>query len=148
MTGARSLEKLLNLPRYMDKPLDIFKVWDGGLAFQGGLLLAVITALVYIRRHGLPVLSTLDSLALALPLGQSIGRLGCFIAGCCYGRPTNLPWGVTFTHPESLSILGKVHPTQLYESLLVLGALCVNIAVLAGRKDTSGGRQVWLCQSL
>lgn len=122
VVGARALEVLLNLHRYLENPLDIFKVWDGGLAFQGGLLLAFLTALTYIRRHDLPIWSTLDILALGIPLGQSIGRIGCFMAGCCYGRPTDLPWGVTFTHPESLGPLGvKVHPTQLYEFLLVLG---------------------------
>lgn len=126
VVGARALEVLLNLPRYVEKPLDIFKVWDGGLAFQGGLILAFVTALAYIRRHGLPAWSTLDTLALGLPLGQSIGRLGCFMAGCCYGRSTDLPWGITFTHPESLGLLGvRVHPTQLYESLLVLGVFAV-----------------------
>lgn len=102
------------------------QLWDGGLAFQGGLLLGVITALIYIRRQGLPAWRTLDTLALGLPLGQAIGRLGCFMAGCCYGRPTDLPWGLTFTHPESLGPLGiKVHPTQIYESLLVLGVFAV-----------------------
>lgn len=122
VVGARALEVLLNLHRYVEKPLDIFKLWDGGLAFQGGLILAFITALAYIRRHSLPVWGTLDSLALGIPLGQSIGRIGCLMAGCCYGRPTDLPWGVTFTHPETLGPLRvKVHPTQLYESLLVLG---------------------------
>ena len=126
LVGARALEVLLNLHRYLENPLDIFKVWDGGLAFQGGLLLAFIIALTYIRRHDLPVWSTLDVLALGIPLGQSIGRIGCFMAGCCYGRTTDLPWGVTFTHPESLGPLGvKVHPTQLYESLLVLGVFAV-----------------------
>jgi phosphatidylglycerol:prolipoprotein diacylglycerol transferase len=126
VVGARVLEVLLNLHRYLAKPLDIFKVWDGGLAFQGGLLLAFITALTYIRRHDLAVWSTFDALALGIPLGQSIGRIGCFMAGCCYGRPTDLPWGVTYTYPESLGPLGvKVHPTQLYESLLVLGVFAV-----------------------
>jgi len=122
LVGARALEVLLNLHRYVEKPLDIFKLWDGGLAFQGGLLLAFITALAYIRRHGLPVWGTLDALALGIPLGHSIGRVGCLMAGCCYGRPTDLPWAVTFTHPETLGPRGvPVHPTQLYESLLYLG---------------------------
>ena len=126
IVGARALEVFLNLHRYAEKPLDIFKLWDGGLAFQGGLILAFLTALAYIRRHGLPVWGTLDSLALGIPLGQSIGRIGCFMAGCCYGRTTDLPWGVTFTHPQTLAPLGvKVHPTQLYESLLILGVFAV-----------------------
>lgn len=126
VVGARALEVLLNLHRYMAKPLDIFRVWDGGLAFQGGLILALIITIAYLRRHQLPIWGTLDILALGIPLGQSIGRIGCFMAGCCYGRPTDLPWGVTFTHPESLGPLRvKIHPTQLYESLLVLGVFGV-----------------------
>lgn len=138
VVGARALEVLLNLHRYLEKPLDIFKVWDGGLAFQGGLILALIITIVYIRRHQLPIWSTLDILALGIPLGQSIGRIGCFMAGCCYGRPTDLPWGVTFTHPESLGPLGvKIHPTQLYESLPVLGVFAV-LYYLRTRKRFDG----------
>lgn len=122
LLGARLFHVLLEWPHFLAHPLDVVKLWDGGLAFQGGLLLGVITALIYIRRQGLPAWKTLDTLALGMPLGQGIGRLGCFMAGCCYGRPTDLPWGVTFTHPESLAPLGvKIHPTQIYESLLVLG---------------------------
>ncbi|MFW6127065.1 MAG: prolipoprotein diacylglyceryl transferase [Thermodesulfobacteriota bacterium] len=122
LLGARLFHVLLEWPHFRAHPLDVVKLWDGGLAFQGGLVLGVIAALIYIRRQGLPVWKTLDTLALGMPLGQGIGRLGCFMAGCCYGKPTDLPWGVTFTHPESLAPLGvKIHPTQVYESLLVLG---------------------------
>jgi phosphatidylglycerol:prolipoprotein diacylglycerol transferase len=89
-------------------------------------------------RHSLPVWKTLDVLALAMPLGQGIGRIGCFMAGCCYGRPTDLPWGVTFTDPQSLGPVGvKIHPTQLYESLLVLGVLAV-LLHLRSRKRFEG----------
>jgi phosphatidylglycerol:prolipoprotein diacylglycerol transferase len=86
----------------------------------------------------LPAWKTLDILALGLPLGQSVGRLGCFMAGCCYGKPTDLPWGVTFTHPETLGPLGvKVHPTQLYESFLALGVFAV-LYRLRARKQYDG----------
>lgn len=126
LIGARFFQVLLDWPYFLAHPLDIVKVWDGGLAFQGGLLLGIITAIIYIRRHNLPVWQTLDILALGMPLGQCIGRLGCFMAGCCFGKPTDLPWGVTFTHPETLGPIGvKVHPTQLYESLLALGVFAV-----------------------
>jgi len=121
VVGARVLEVFLNLHRYLESPLDIFKVWDGGLAFQGGLLLGVIVVLAFTLHHRLPIWGTLDVLALGVPLGHSIGRIGCLMAGCCYGRPTDLPWAVTFTDPQTLGPRGvPVHPTQLYESLLYL----------------------------
>ena len=126
LIGARFFQVLLEWSFYWAHPLDIVKVWDGGLAFQGGLVLGIITVVFYMWRHSLPVWKTLDVLALVMPLGQSIGRIGCFMAGCCYGRPTDLPWGVTFTDPQSLGPVGvKIHPTQLYESLLILGVFAV-----------------------
>jgi len=138
LIGARVFQVLLEWNFYWAHPQDIIKVWDGGLAFQGGLVLGIITAVCYMWRHSLPVWKTLDVLALAMPLGQGIGRIGCFMAGCCYGRPTDLPWGVTFTDPQSLGPVGvKIHPTQLYESLLVLGVLAV-LLHLRSRKRFEG----------
>jgi hypothetical protein len=82
---------------------------------------ALIAATVYIRRHQLPPLPTADVFAPGIALGHGIGRLGCFAAGCCWGVPTKLPWGVTFTNPLFHDLVGvpldiKLHPTQLYES--------------------------------
>jgi phosphatidylglycerol:prolipoprotein diacylglycerol transferase len=92
------------------------------LAFQGGLIFGVLTMLWYIYRHQMPLWTTMDIMALAVPLGQCIGRLGCFMAGCCFGQECHQPWAVTFNHPDTLGPLGvPVHPTQLYESVLSLG---------------------------
>jgi len=122
LVGSRLLYVLLELPAFLAHPLKIFALWEGGLVFHGGVILALLTAFYYIRRHGMPWRPTLDALAVGMPLGQFFGRLGCFMAGCCYGRPTEAPWAVVFTHPNTLCPLrGPVHPSQLYEAFLALG---------------------------
>lgn len=92
-----------------------------GFVFFGGAIAAILTLLIYMKKKQLPVLKTADFFAVALPLGHAIGRIGCFLAGCCAGKPTDMPWGVTFTNPHSLvdpRYLGvPLHPTQLYEVL-------------------------------
>jgi phosphatidylglycerol---prolipoprotein diacylglyceryl transferase len=89
--------------------------------FQGGLLVAIVAAWIYMRRHGLPFLSTADLLAPGIALAHAIGRIGCFAAGCCHGDHCDRPWAVTFTNPEAAALTGvplgvPLHPTQLYES--------------------------------
>jgi phosphatidylglycerol:prolipoprotein diacylglycerol transferase len=89
--------------------------------YQGGLLLAVLTAAFYIRRYQLPGLATADVFAPGIAIGHSIGRLGCFSAGCCWGKECSLPWAVKFTSLDAHQLTGvpletSLHPTQLYES--------------------------------
>jgi len=119
LIGSRLFYILINASHYLKNPLDIFKIWEGGLVFYGGLLLAVPTVLWYVKKNNLNVWNTADLFAPSLAIGHAIGRLGCFFSGCCYGKPAEgLPWAVTFTDPESLAIIGvPLHPTQLYESL-------------------------------
>jgi phosphatidylglycerol:prolipoprotein diacylglycerol transferase len=98
--------------------VEIIRIWHGGLVFYGGFIAAFVTALWFIRKRGLPLWKTTDILAPPIAFGQFVGRIGCFFAGCCYGRACSLPWAVTFTHPESLAPKGiPLHPTQLYSSL-------------------------------
>ena len=98
--------------------MDVFKIWEGGLVLYGGLLPGVGLAILLIRRWRLPLRKVLDASVLGLCFGFGMGRLGCFSAGCCYGRMTDLPWGVVFSDPNSLAPQGiRLHPTQLYESL-------------------------------
>src|ERR1051325_9336014 len=86
----------------------------GGMSWFGGLLGGVGTALVFMRRLRLPILATLAAATPALAIGHAIGRIGCFLVGDDYGRPTDLPWGVAF--PRGLPPTDvRVHPTQLYE---------------------------------
>ncbi|MBP5403805.1 MAG: prolipoprotein diacylglyceryl transferase [Elusimicrobiaceae bacterium] len=91
-----------------------------GFVFFGGLIVSVSAALWYMHRKNLPLLKTSDFLIVAVPLGHALGRIGCFLAGCCYGKPTSLPWGVRFTDPNTLvppELMGvALHPTQLYEA--------------------------------
>lgn len=91
-----------------------------GLTFYGGLIGAVIAAVVGTRLHGIPTLAFANSAALAAAVGQAIGRIGCLLVGDDYGRPTDLPWGIAF--PEGAPpTLETVHPTQIYESVWLFG---------------------------
>ncbi len=122
LVGSRLLFVILEPAVFLSHPLKLFALWEGGLDFQGGLFLALIVAFFYIRHQGWPWRPTLDALALGAPLGQFLGRIGCFMAGCCYGKPSDVPWAVTFNNPNTLCPLRvPVHPTQLYESFLDLG---------------------------
>lgn len=98
-----------------------FVLIQAGGVWYGGVLLGSAVAWLYMRRHKMPVLKTFDAYTPGIAFGHIIGRLGCFAAGCCYGRPTDRPWGVTFTDPiahlQSGTPLGvPLHPTQLYEA--------------------------------
>ena len=118
LIGSRLLFILINAGHYIKNPLEIFKIWEGGLVFYGGVLLAVPIVLWYVRKNALGLWITADLFAPSLAIGHAIGRIGCFFAGCCHGRPAEgLPWAVMFTDPESLALIGiPLHPTQLYES--------------------------------
>ncbi len=116
--GARIFYLIIAWDYYRSNILGIFKFWEGGLVFYGGLIGGVLVFIFYTRRKGLPFWKTADLFAPAMALAQGVGRIGCFAAGCCYGRPSSLPCAVTFTNPESLAPLGvPLHPTQLYSSL-------------------------------
>ncbi len=88
--------------------------------FQGGLILAVAVAFLYMRSNKLPFLQTSDAFAPGIAIGHAVGRLGCFAAGCCWGKETHLPWAVTFHNPQAAALTGvplevPLHPAQLYE---------------------------------
>ena len=108
--GARLLYVLLNLPHFFQKPLEIFMLHHGGLAWQGGLIFGMLAGIIFIRKNKLSLLSVLDIVAPYIALGQSIGRIGCFLNGCCYGKMVS--WGVYFPVHQA-----RLHPTQLYDSL-------------------------------
>ncbi len=103
---------------YADHPGKIFAVWEGGYTFYGAALMGLLFIYLYARRHHLDYAYYGDIAAPTTALGLFIGRLGCFAAGCCWGRPTKMPWGVVFNDPNSFCTLRgiAVHPTQLYES--------------------------------
>lgn len=120
--GSRAFFVLLNLELFKKNPLDIFKIWKGGLVFYGGLIVGALVSILYMKLHRMPVWKLADITSPSISLGLFFGRLGCFSAGCCYGRETSLPWGVVFKDQRSLAKLNiPLHPTQLYEALIGLG---------------------------
>ncbi len=144
LLGARILYILVNLSYFREHPMESFKVWEGGLVFYGGFLLAAFVGVIFTRYRSYAVDEVADCLSPALALGQSIGRWGCFFAGCCYGKPTSLPWGVQFKDPASLAPLGvQLHPVQIYESIgdLLIAAL---LWLMLKRRKESHGDIFWL----
>ncbi len=118
LVGARFYFVTEHWGIYRSRPWETLYLWQGGLAFYGGLIGAIIGGTYYVRKHGLPLGKMADLVAPSIPAGHAVGRLGCFSAGCCYGKPCHLPWAVTFTNPHSLAPLGiPLHPTQLYHAL-------------------------------
>ena len=141
--GSRILDVAVEYKYYAAHPLEIFMIWRGGLVFYGGFIAALLTGVWYLNRHRLPIWKTGDILAPSIALGQAIGRLGCLSAGCCYGKPTTLPWGITFTDPGSLAMLGvPLHPTQLYESVGDFGIFLG--LYLFRKKKAFDGQVFWL----
>ncbi len=137
--GSRILFVLINYSFYIKNPLNIFKIWRGGLVFYGGLIGALAVGVFYIKKYGLSLWKISDILAPSIALGQAIGRLGCFFAGCCYGKPALVSWAVTFTDPESLAPLHIArHPVQLYSSAAAL--LVFSILLVIYRKHKFRGQ--------
>ena len=99
---------------YFAHPLYVFKVWEGGMAFHGGLVGAFIGVLLFARRYHAPVLTVLDLCSLVAPIGLFLGRIANFIRPELWGRPTDVPWAVVFPGTDGL----PRHPSQIYEALL------------------------------
>jgi len=125
LIGSKVL-MLFTEPEYRDHPLQLISLdfLRSGGVFYGGLIGAVLTGYFLMRRYNLPWWKTADACAPGIAVGNFFGRLGCFSAGCCWGKPTTLPWGVKFTELgheiTGVPIDVPLHPTQLYESFSML----------------------------
>lgn len=122
LLGAKILMIVFDLPSFIAHPGEIFSfaTLQAAGVFQGGLVLAVVFAYYYAKRHNLPWLATADVFAPGIAIGHAIGRLGCLAAGCCYGIACSEPWAITFRNPEATTgvpLYQPLHPTQIYESL-------------------------------
>lgn len=150
LVGARIVFIATQLPSFLADPAEILMFWRGGLVWYGGFLGALAYLVYQTRRRALPFFKTVDLLIVPMALAHGFGRLGCLAAGCCYGYPTDRPWGIVFP-PHSMAqeaqwIAGQVHalapslpvhPTQLYEA----GAEFLLFALLVaarGRKRFHG----------
>lgn len=131
---------------YMTNPLEILKVWQGGMSFHGGFLGVAIAGLVFCLLQKASLLSVADLLALATPPGLLLGRLANFINNELWGRPTDVPWAVSFPGEVTQDCLGVAslcarHPSQIYEALLeglLLGAVLIYLAWRRGWLRTPG----------
>jgi phosphatidylglycerol---prolipoprotein diacylglyceryl transferase len=130
IVGAKLFMFLFDLGDYIKNPGEIFSLetLQAAGVWHGGFIAAFLVAVLYVRRHHLSAFPTMDAFAPGIALGQAIGRLGCFAAGCCWGTECTLPWGVRFRSDEAAPVpLDKtLHPVQLYESvadLIIFGIL-------------------------
>lgn len=123
-----------DLAAYLSQPLKIFAIWQGGMSFHGGLIGVALAGFWYARRFNLPYLQLADLAALATPVGLGLGRIGNFINGELFGRPTTMPWGMVFPDGGPL----PRHPSQLYEAFLEGLVLFFVVRLLARRFTTPG----------
>ena len=148
LIGAKLLLLITDFKAFTTNPRELLTLARSGGVFYGGLILAVSVALIYIRKVGLPLWTTTDVFAPGIALGHVVGRFGCLFAGCCFGKPTTLPWGITFKDPFAAANVGTplgvpLHPTQIYEA----GAEALILMLLLwteSRGKRFAGRTFWL----
>ncbi len=137
--GGLAGAKLLYVVEHWAEPLSQTLFSRGGMSWFGGFTGGVLAGLAMVAWQRLPLMGVLSAAAPAMTLGQAIGRIGCFLVGDDYGRPTSLPWGVAF--PEGLPpTTDRVHPTQLYEAVALVA---MTVALVAVRKRGAGDRKVF-----
>jgi phosphatidylglycerol:prolipoprotein diacylglycerol transferase len=140
LVGSRLLYVLSHRAEYENDLIGVLRVWEGGLTFYGGLIAAVAFGMLYLKRKGLPVLKTSDTVTPQIALGIAIARIGCFLNGCCFGKESAAPWAVVFP-PDCQAgweMAGlSLHPTQVYSSLANL-ALFVFLRKLLKRGYPDG----------
>jgi phosphatidylglycerol---prolipoprotein diacylglyceryl transferase len=118
---------------------DFLAYWQGGFSILGCVIGICITLPIFLYRYRIPVLPFLDFVAIYAPLVQSISRIGCLCAGCCYGLPSNALWAIKYSDPDSSAPIGVyLHPTQLYSSFLLLIIFCLMYWVLQYRGKLPG----------
>ncbi|MBF0619021.1 MAG: prolipoprotein diacylglyceryl transferase [Candidatus Omnitrophica bacterium] len=133
--GARTFYVLLNVEYFMSAPLEIIMLQKGGLAWQGSLIAGAISGVLYIRKKKLPVLPFLDVCAPFIALGHAIGRIGCLLNGCCYGKPAS--WGLFFPVWEA-----RLIPTQIFMSIGQLVIFCI-LRSMQARQVKAGQIFAW-----
>jgi len=145
IVGSRIFYVLTHFSSYRNQPLDMLKLWEGGLTFFGGFILAAAACIWMAKKNGCGIWQTFDLFAPSLAIGVFFGRIGCFSAGCCYGRACSMPWAVTFTDPHSLARLYvPLHPTQLYAAAGAAATLLILLAVKQRKSFDGQLALVWM----
>lgn len=139
LVGAKLILFLGNISYYTTYPKELLSLAQSGGVFQGGLTFGTIFALWYFHRRKIPTWKTADLVAPALALGHAFGRIGCFSAGCCYGRECAAPWAVVFRNKYAAELTGvhldtPMHPVQLYEAALNFLNFAVLFLILKRKK--------------
>ena len=147
LIGAKLLLFILDFEHFTRNPADLLSLARSGGVFYGGLVLAVLVGIWFVRKHRLPVWTTGDLAAPGIALGYAVGRMGCFFAGCCWGAQTSVPWAITFTDPVANEVVGTplnvpLHPTQIYEAISGL-AIFVLILAFERKGRPFAGRTFW-----
>jgi phosphatidylglycerol:prolipoprotein diacylglycerol transferase len=148
LVGAKLMLVVVDAGYFVAHPGEMLSLVRAGGVFYGGLIAALAVALWLVKKYGLPMWTTADLFAPGIALGHVIGRFGCLLAGCCYGRPTSVPWAITFTNPAAADNVGTplgipLHPTQMYDAgteLVILGVLLLT----ERRGRPFPGRTFWL----
>ncbi len=140
--GSKLALIIVEAPRYLHHPAELLGVLRAGGVFLGGLLAAILAGWILIRRYGLPFLPVADAAVPSVSLGQAIGRIGCLMAGCCWGGRCDLPWAITYTDPRAHANVGTplgvpVHPFPVY-AMLFNFSLYLFLAWLYRRRPPTG----------
>jgi phosphatidylglycerol:prolipoprotein diacylglycerol transferase len=147
LVGAKGLLFIVDFEHFTSSREEFFTLLRSGGVFYGGLIAASLTCIYLLRKHKLPLWQSGDLFAPGIALGYMVGRLGCLMAGCCYGKPTQVAWAVTFTDPAAAMNVGTplgvpLHPTQVYESLAGL-VILITLLAIERRGRPYPGRTFW-----
>jgi phosphatidylglycerol:prolipoprotein diacylglycerol transferase len=143
IVGARAFYVWTHPAETAGDPLAFFRLWEGGLTLIGGFVAGTAAGFAYMRRAGLPLGATADTVTPAVALGVGITRVGCFLNGCCFGVPCDLPWGVHFppgAPSEAVYPGAALHPSQLYNALAFFALFAL---LLWLRPRLKGDGQLW-----
>jgi len=141
--GSRLLYIAANPTEFVSDPLEVFRIWNGGIAYFGGIMAAVIISIVFINKMRMPLGRTYDTLTPAIAIGHFFGWLGCFFSGSCWGYPSDLPWLVKIAYPDAVaSPTASLHPTSLYLATSHLVIFCILLYVKERRRFS--GQMFWL----
>jgi phosphatidylglycerol:prolipoprotein diacylglycerol transferase len=147
LVGAKLMLIVVDFDYFRRQPRELLSLVRAGGVFYGGLLAALGVGLWLVRKYKLPTWTTADLIAPGIALGHIVGRFGCLLAGCCYGRQTDVPWAITFTNPVAAVNVGTpldvpLHPTQIYDagaSLVIL----IFLLIFERRGKPFPGRTFW-----
>ena len=137
LVGAKLLLVVVEWPHYVSSWNGVKDLARAGGVFYGGLLGAIVGTAIVLRKREIPFFTFADNAAPSIAIGQALGRVGCLLAGCCWGRECDLPWAITFSDPKAAANVGvplgiPLHPTQIYEAVGTL-VLCALLLVFERR---------------